>query len=141
MGTASREWVESNRAPWKARSCHGAVTLRDGSVLVIGGRDEQDAAFADAFGDGTRGHLGYSFNDIWCFRPETCIWTKVAKGLWNMRMHSTVVVLDNGEVLTAGGFGERGVVNDVWRLRLPSFPPAKTSTSSKNPAVVPLLDI
>ena len=74
----------------RVRHKHGAVSLPDGRVLIVGGADKRD------------GHGAYSSVEI--YNPATGTFT--ASGDMNSpryKLQDTVVLLNNGMVLIAGG--------------------------------------
>jgi hypothetical protein len=72
------------------RHKHDAVLLRDGRVLISGGSDERDSRGA--------------YNSLEVFEPVGRIFRKVADTVSaRYKLNGAVVLLDNGEVLLAGG--------------------------------------
>ena len=91
-GDARCNW---SRAMIQARSGHSATLLRDGSVMVLGGEDEQGGLLAEPES----------------YDPETGRWTlltPVAIIPPAARVHHTATLLDNGMVLILGGAGADG---------------------------------
>lgn len=73
-----------------ARMEHNAVLLPDGTVLVIGGRSDNDATPTPVLTP-----------EI--FDPASEVWASVAPHTAPRRYHSTAVLLPDGRVLSAGG--------------------------------------
>ncbi|MCB1608483.1 MAG: hypothetical protein KDI71_16055, partial [Xanthomonadales bacterium] len=78
-----------------ARDSHAVVTLIDGSVLAIGGRE---------LVSGT----GTVLSSVKRFDPGTGLWSAATPMIYT-RMNHTATLLDNGEVLVAGGYGGSAV--------------------------------
>lgn len=80
-----------------ARARHTAAVLKDGSVLVLGGADDQDNAIASAER----------------YMPASNSWHSVAS-MHQPRFDHTATLLDDGRVMVVGGVGEQNqVLNSV----------------------------
>ena len=94
-------WVQMTAsAEWSARRYLTSVTLPDGSIVLMGGRDY------------TVGHR----NDTWRSTDNGATWTCVnASAGWEGRRSHTSVTLPDGSIVLMGGYGDGGGKNDVWR--------------------------
>ncbi|MFA5213044.1 MAG: kelch repeat-containing protein, partial [Methanoregula sp.] len=96
----TQPWTLVNaNAAWSARSSHSSVTLRDGSIILMGG---------DA--DGVK-------NDTWRSTDNGVTWTQqTANAGWAARESHTSVAMPDGSIVLAGGFAAvDGSLNDTWR--------------------------
>lgn len=103
----NQSWVEQTAAAeWNGRHLHSAVTLKDGSIILMGGDN---------------GTTGYTFaNDVWRSTDKGVHWTQITEHAeWEARAWSPSVVLSDGSIVLMGGQGSFGQVdrykNDVWR--------------------------
>ncbi len=96
-----------------ARKKHGAVVLRDGSTLLVGGLDDHDGFLP--FMERIDPHTGTST-------------TNVAR-LKHPRANPTVLRLADGEILVAGGTDQKGAAVE-W---LEFFTPDASAPSKPNP--------
>jgi PKD repeat protein len=91
-------------AGWSARALHSSVVLPDGSIVIMGGRDD------DSF-----------TNDTWRSTDGGATWTNQtatsgADAGWSARtLHSSVALPDGSIVLMGGQIFGDGPRNDVWR--------------------------
>ncbi|MCX5844579.1 MAG: PKD domain-containing protein, partial [Deltaproteobacteria bacterium] len=97
------------RAGWSARWHHKSVAMADGSIVLMGGLDDQSS---------------YK-NDVWRSTDNGATWTQqTASAGWSPRYDHSSVAMPDGSIVLMGGFdnnGLSGLTNDVWRL-----PPAAT---------------
>jgi len=104
-------WTEMNAsAGWAPRYNLNAVALTDGSILVLGGNDENGITGAA--------------NDVWRSTDEGATWTEVnASAGWATRDQHASVVMPDGSIVLMGGNGQgvigdvgyAGLFNDTWR--------------------------
>ena len=99
-------WMEmTSDAEWSARDGHTSVALPDGSILLMGGRD-----------DDTR------YGDLWHSTDSGATWTEITPETgWHARDRHASVLLPDGSILVTGGWSYDGIdeftyYNDVWRL-------------------------
>ena len=89
----------SESVGWSGRLWHTSVVLPDGSILLMGGMDNE----------------GYK-NDTWRSYDNGATWTLVNESTgWSARGLHTSVVLPDGSVVLMGGMDAGGVMNDTWR--------------------------
>ncbi len=100
-------WTEmTSDAEWSPRDGHTSVALPDGSILLMGGRD-----------DDTR------YGDLWHSADSGATWTDATPETgWHARDRHSCVLLPDGSILVAGGWSYDGIetftyYNDVWRLQ------------------------
>ena len=85
-----------NNAPWLARCDHTSVVMPNGSIILMGGRDQD----------------GNDYEDIWQSDNYGATWTRVAEHAeWSYRHGHSSVVMPNGSIVLMGRNGD----NDVWR--------------------------
>ncbi len=111
-------WIEVNTTPgWSPRVNLNAVAMPDGSVVLMGGLDNN-------YGNPFR-------NDTWRSTDDGATWTEVNTGAdWPARQAASSVVLPDGSIVMTGGeITGYNAVNDVWRLAL-------TGSSAQNPTHV-----
>ncbi|WP_211531633.1 Kelch repeat-containing protein [Methanocalculus chunghsingensis] len=103
-------WIEmTSDAGWSARDGHTSVALPDGSILLMGGRD-----------DDTR------YNDLWLSTDSGATWTEITpEAGWHARDRQDSLLLPDGSILVTGGWHYDGndeftYFNDVWRLETAS---------------------
>lgn len=83
---------------WESRAAHTAVTLPDGSIVLMGGQ----------------GFSGF-FNDTWRSTDKGSTWTLMnGSSGWSTRVQHTSVAMPDGNIVLMGGYDNR-VINDVWR--------------------------
>jgi type II secretory pathway component GspD/PulD (secretin) len=89
--TAAAEWTE--------REAHTSVPLPDGSIVLMGGRDDSGR-----------------MNDVWRSTNQGATWTQMtAAAPWTARNGHSSVALPDGSIVLMGGYD--GILrNDVWRL-------------------------
>ena len=84
---------------WTARSNHTSVSLPDGSIVLMGGRDAS----------GRR-------NDVWRSTDQGATWTEmIGAAGWVGRELHTSVALPDGSIVLMGGWDGSNYLNDVWR--------------------------
>lgn len=89
-------------AGWTAREYHAAVTLSDGSVLVMDGEDDS----------------GNCLNDTWRSTDEGATWDQIADAEWSARDSSAAVALPDGSVIVMGRYDDvDNYLNDFWRFQ------------------------
>ena len=86
VGAGYRERTRSIEVPF-ARGEHAAIPLSDGRVLVVGGEDDS-RAFP---------------NSLWVFDPATERFSDFGASLSTGRVGFTATLLQNGDILIAGG--------------------------------------
>ncbi len=93
-------WTQVNvSAGWSARSGHSSVAMSDGSIVLMGGRDESNNLK----------------NDVWQSTDNGATWTEVtASAGWTAREDHSSVVIPDGSIVLMGGYEGRSI-NDVWR--------------------------
>jgi len=105
-------------AGWSPRSDHTSVALPDGSIVLMGGQNND----------------GY-MSDIWQSTDNGATWTQTTTSAgWSARFDHTGVVLPDGSIVLMGGRNNDGYMNDVWRLEtgihsadtILSFDPARS---------------
>jgi len=85
---------------WSARTGHAAVTLSDGSIVVLGGIDSNYQ----------------NKRDVWRSTDGGMNWTQMTGTAgWSGRQYHTAVALPNDSILLMGGYDIGGVKSDVWR--------------------------
>jgi len=91
-------------APWSRRADHSSVTLPDGSIVLMGGRDAALGA-------------GNGKNDVWLSTDGGATWTEqTGSAPWEARFaHKSVVLPDGSIILTGGVDSSLTEKNDVWR--------------------------
>ncbi len=93
-------WTEVNAsAGWSARFGHTSVPMPNGSIVLMGGADNN-----------------YNYqNDVWRSTDNGATWTQVnASAGWARFTHSSVITPD-GSIVLMGGTGSGPCVNDTWR--------------------------
>jgi PKD repeat protein len=105
-------WTEMNASSgWTSRYNQNAVALPDGSIVLMGGNDENG--------------LGGDTKDVWRSMDEGATWTEVnATAGWADRSEHTCVAMPDGSILLMGGLTANGqfgdpsyshMMNDTWR--------------------------
>jgi PGF-pre-PGF domain-containing protein/uncharacterized repeat protein (TIGR01451 family) len=96
----TQAWTEVNSsAGWSVRSDHSAVSLSDGSIVVMGGNDN----------DG-------NLNDTWRSTDGGATWIEMNSSAgWSARYGHSAVSLSDGSIVIMGGADNGGNLNDVWR--------------------------
>lgn len=89
---AGSRWTSTGSMAERRRD-HTATLLRDGKVLVVGGR-------------GNSNTLAYNSAEL--YDPATGLWTPVIRSMTEARSHHTATLLRNGKVLVVGGAGSTG---------------------------------
>ena len=83
---------------WTARYGHAAVTLPDGSIVLMGGSS--------------------GGSEVWRSTDNGLTWyQQTASALWGPRWGHTASVMTDGSIILTGGYSPSipGVLNDVWR--------------------------
>ncbi|MDV2480485.1 PKD domain-containing protein [Methanoculleus sp. Wushi-C6] len=113
--TYSEPWIEINASSgWTARNGHRAVTMPDGSIILMGGYD----------GTALR-------NDTWRSTDRGRTWTLMnASSGWTGRVQPGIVVLPDSSILLIGG-DDPAYRNDVWRSA--DYGATWTLTSASSP--------
>ena len=95
-------WTEiTANAGWSGRANFGAVTMQDGSILVMGGSPPNNAGL----------------NDVWRSTDNGATWTEMTTAAsWTPRSDFSSVAMADGSVVLMGGWVSTGnPLNDVWR--------------------------
>ena len=95
-------WTEVNaNAGWSARYGHTSVAMPDGSIVLMGGMDNNSVRY----------------NDVWRSTDNGATWTQINNTPgWSARSGSTSVVTPGGIILLMGGIDSGNVrQNDLWR--------------------------
>jgi PKD repeat protein len=95
-------WMQKTPgAGWTGREGHSAVTMPDGSIVLMGGFDNTI---------GPR-------NDVWKSTDKGATWTQVIGSAgWTPRYLQTSVVMPDGSIVLMGGYDNTtGWMHDVWR--------------------------
>lgn len=96
----SGSWSQSTAsASWGARTSHSSVSLRDGSIVLMGGNE-----------------LTGNRNDVWRSTNQGASWTQMtANSGWSAREGHTSVALPDGAMVVMGGRdSSENLLNDVW---------------------------
>ncbi|WP_284738429.1 Kelch repeat-containing protein [Methanoculleus oceani] len=94
---ATWEEVATSGPIWTPREDHAAVTMPDGSIVLMGGYD------------GTR------LNDVWRSDDGGATWTQQTEHAgWTARAFHTAVTMPDGSIVLMGGH-DGAMKNDVWR--------------------------
>ncbi|WP_317065036.1 PKD domain-containing protein [Methanoculleus caldifontis] len=100
--TYGEAWTEQTAsAGWDARSDHTSVVLPSGSIVLMGGRDDNTW-----------------YNDTWRSDDGGETWTKVNESSgWTARSQHTSVALPDGSIILMGGYDGNTYANqnDTWR--------------------------
>jgi N-acetylneuraminic acid mutarotase len=92
-------WVLVNASPgWTPRAFHSTVVLADGSMVLMGGSDE----------NGNR-------NDVWRSADGGKTWIQLPDAGWSARAGQSCVVMPDGSIILTGGMDNSMIRNDVWR--------------------------
>ncbi len=96
----TQTWIEVNSSSdWSGRNSHSAVSLPDGSLVIMGG---------------TNGSI--FFNDVWRSTDGGATWTEVdSSSGWSGRYSHAAVSLPDGSLVVMGGNNGSTCLNDVWR--------------------------
>jgi len=99
--TYDQAWAQVNACPgWPARGSHTSVALPNGSIVLMGGYDDN------------------FLNDTWLSADDGSTWTEVnASSGWTKRDDHTSVVMPDGSIVLMGGEGDdySEYLNDIWR--------------------------
>ncbi|RPI38867.1 MAG: hypothetical protein EHM53_07710, partial [Methanoregulaceae archaeon] len=86
-------------ADWSKRYAQSSVMIPDGSIVLMGGREEGDILK----------------NDVWRSTDIGATWTQMTPSAgWGMRSGHSSVAMPDGSIVLMGGYGN-GFKNDVWR--------------------------
>lgn len=93
-------WVEMNASSgWSKRQGHSAVTMPDGSIVLMGGQDNST-----------------TLNDTWRSTDFGATWTLVnASSGWSKRAFHSSVAMPDGSIVLMGGFNGSIEFNDTWQ--------------------------
>jgi len=96
----TQPWTQLNAsAGWAARAGHSSVLLPDGSIVILGGKN--DTTFR---------------NDTWRSTDNGATWTQLnASAGWTARSAHSSVVMPDGTIVLMGGFDGTRDTNDVWK--------------------------
>ena len=96
--TYDQAWAQVNACPgWPARGSHTSVALPNGSIVLMGGYDDN------------------FLNDTWLSADDGSTWTEVnASSGWTKRDDHTSVVMPDGSIVLMGGWGDLTCFNDTW---------------------------
>ena len=105
--TYTQSWTQQTAsAGWSGRVYHSSVAMPDGSIVLMGGEDNNNNLM----------------NDVWRSTDNGATWTQMtASAGWSAREgHSSVTMPDGSIVLMGGVNGEKrlgygGGLDDVWR--------------------------
>ncbi|WP_281768938.1 kelch repeat-containing protein [Methanoculleus bourgensis] len=88
---------------WSGRAYHTSVAMPDGSIVLMGGEDD-DSEY---------------LNDIWRSTDGGATWTQLPDAGWTGRSCHTSVAMPDGSIVLMGGEGYDYIeyLNDVWRFR------------------------
>ncbi|KLK88177.1 hypothetical protein SZ63_03765 [Methanoculleus sediminis] len=94
-------WTEqTGDAAWPERFQHDSVAMPDGSIVVMGGLDDEEDPL----------------NDTWRSTDGGTTWTRQTEHAgWTARALHTSVALPDGSILLTGGDDESTWKNDAWR--------------------------
>lgn len=93
----------TTNASWSPRRFFSTVALPYGSLLVMGGSDND----------------GNYLSDVWQSVDGGVTWTQLTSvAPWPPRYGFGSALLPNGDILVMGGAGNGGIMNDVWRGRV-----------------------
>ena len=92
-------WTQqTSGAAWSARGEFNSVALPDGSIVLMGGQDNNG-----------------NTNDVWRSTDGGVTWTQQTAGAaWSARNRQSSVALPDGSIVLMGGF-DTWFQNDVWR--------------------------
>jgi PKD repeat protein len=95
-------WTEVNpSAEWSIRSDLSSVSMPDGSIVIMGGFNDDDGWM----------------NDVWRSTDKGSTWMRVNENAaWTVRDSQTSVVIPDGTIVLMGGYVGGDLLNDVWRL-------------------------
>ena len=88
-------------AGWSARDSHSSVAMPDGSIVLMGGW-ENDTIWK---------------KDVWRSTNNGSTWTQMTAGAgaeWSARYYHSSVAMPDGSIILLGGY-TGGLTNDVWR--------------------------
>lgn len=96
-----KTWTLVNASPgWSARYFSASVAMPDGTVVLMGGRDESDTLK----------------NDVWQSEDNGRTWTLVnANAGWSERSVHTAVAMPDGSLILMGGWDDISALNDTWK--------------------------
>ncbi len=94
-------WILMNASSgWSQRAVHSSVAMSDGSIVLMGGFDDNP----------------YVKNDVWRSTDTGATWTRVnASAGWSERRGHSSVAMPDGSIVLMGGDGGGTLMNDTWR--------------------------
>jgi PKD repeat protein len=100
--TYTGSWTEmTSSAGWLGRIRFSSVVMPDGSIVLMGGKEE--------------GLLNLT-NDVWRSTNNGADWTRITTGAeWEPREGHSSVVMSDGSIILMGGSNSSSQKNDVWR--------------------------
>lgn len=98
---SGKSWsLQTDNAPWTARSGHSGLLMPDGSIMVIGGADDQSWIMR---------------NDTWRSTDAGKTWTLQSDlPPWTGRVGQTCLVTPDGSIVLMGGHQNYQDWNDIW---------------------------
>ncbi len=91
--------LQTEHAGWTGRGYHSSVALPDGSIVLMGGLDDD----------------GWMLNDIWRSTDGGATWTQLPDAGWSARaLHSSVAMPDGSIAVMGGEDDYSGPMNDTW---------------------------
>ncbi|KAF1073776.1 kelch repeat-containing protein [Methanogenium sp. MK-MG] len=96
-----KTWTQVNTGSgWSARYFFASVAMPDGTIVLMGGRDES----------------GTLKNDVWQSADNGSTWTLVnANATWSGRSVHTAVAMPDGSIILMAGWDDTSALNDIWR--------------------------
>ena len=93
-------WTQQSEiADWPARTFHSSVAVRDGSIVLMGGRGDDNN----------------NLNDVWQSTDNGVTWTLMNDSAgWTARAYPSSVAMPDGSIVLMGGY-DGSSKNDVWR--------------------------
>ena len=97
--TYGEAWTQLPNAGWSAREAHTSVAMPDGSIVLMGGYNNN------------------RLNDTWRSTDSGATWTCVnASSGWTKRLSHAAVALPDGSIILMGGSDPTNTrLNDTWR--------------------------
>jgi len=93
--------LENASSGWSGRQGHTAVAMPDGSIVLMGGGDENGTLL---------------FNDTWRSTDNGATWMQVSAGSgWEKRFFHSSAVMPDGSIVLMGGDDNSKTLNDTWR--------------------------
>ncbi len=96
-----KTWTQVNAGSgWSARYYSASVAMPDGTIVLMGGRDD----------------TGTLKNDVWQSADNGSTWTLVnANAAWSERSAHTAVAMPDGSIILMAGWDDTSALNDIWR--------------------------